>query len=75
MAIGRVTDTIMQMLYKESFPLFLQIPNITKIDILEYFEEAVLLLSAGHFEGENGIMELDSLFMIYSFEELYPILF
>ncbi|MDY5184781.1 hypothetical protein [Helicobacter trogontum] len=45
--------------YNLEFELFLQIPNLTKVDILEFFEESILDLATGY--SGNGI-ELDSLF-------------
>ncbi|MGJ0159278.1 hypothetical protein ACP0SI_09560 [Campylobacter coli] len=50
--------------YDVEFELFLQIPNITKIDILEHFEETILKLSIGYY-GNDSAMELDSLFFAY----------
>ncbi|HEB9308830.1 TPA: hypothetical protein RZK30_001591 [Campylobacter coli] len=50
--------------YDVEFELFLQIPNITKTDILEHFEETILKSSIGCFRNDNT-MELDSLFFAY----------
>ena len=51
--------------YDLEFELFLQIPNLTKVDILEYFEESILDLATGY--SGNGI-ELDSLFFEFLFD-------
>ena len=51
--------------YDLEFELFLQIPNLTKVDILEYFEESILDLAMGY--SGNGI-ELDSLFFDFLFD-------
>ncbi|TLD79346.1 hypothetical protein LS81_010665 [Helicobacter trogontum] len=51
--------------YNLEFELFLQIPNLTKVDILEYFEESILDLATGY--SGNGI-ELDSLFFEFLFD-------
>ena len=51
--------------YDLEFELFLQIPNLTKVDILEYFEESILDLATGY--SGNGI-ELDSLFLEFLFD-------
>ncbi|MBT0827138.1 hypothetical protein KJQ85_08825, partial [Campylobacter lari] len=53
-----------KMRYYVEFGLFLQIPNLTKIDILEHFEETILKLSTGYFRNDSAI-ELDSLFFAY----------
>ena len=45
--------------------LFLQIPNLTKVDILEFFEETILNLATGPFGEDDGVMELDSSFFTY----------
>ena len=47
------------------FELFLQIPNLTKVDILEFFEETILNLATGPFGEDDGVMELDSSFFTY----------
>ncbi|RDU60091.1 hypothetical protein CQA53_11045, partial [Helicobacter didelphidarum] len=52
------------------FELFLQIPNLTKIDILEYFEVTILDLATGPFGEDDGVMELDSLFFTYLFDNV-----
>ena len=49
--------------YDVEFELFLQIPNLTKIDVLEHFEETILKLSTGYFG--NDAIELDSMFFTY----------
>jgi len=86
MAIGRVIGGLYHNLFYEfyelfhnhlemyndrwHFELFLQIPNLKKVDILEYFEEAILNLATGHFGDDDGVMELDSLFFTYLFDNV-----
>ncbi|EAI7507084.1 hypothetical protein CNT09_07270 [Campylobacter coli] len=51
--------------YDLEFELFLQIPNLTKVDILEYFEESILDLATGY---SGNDIELDSLFFEFLFD-------
>ncbi|TLD83103.1 hypothetical protein, partial [Helicobacter sp. MIT 05-5294] len=82
MAIGRVLHTNGLLFYdfyelfhnhlkiyqdRWHFKLFLQIPTLKKVDILEYFEVAILDLATGPF-GDDGVMELDSSFFTYLFD-------
>ena len=84
MAIGRVInkhsglfpdfEEILKNLGKytnqNDFEFFLQIPNLTKADILEYFERAILILTTGPFGEDNGVMELSSMFFASMFDEI-----
>lgn len=81
MAIGKVIGGLYHSLFYEfyelfhnrlkrydddwDFELFLQIPNLTKVDILEFFEETILNLATGPFGEDDGVMELDSSFFTY----------
>ena len=81
MAIGKVIGGLYHSLFYEfyelfhnhlgqyedrwDYELFLQIPNLTKVDILEYFEVAILNLATGPFGEDDGVMELDSSFFTY----------
>ena len=84
MAIGKVIGGLYHSLFYEfyelfhnhlgqyedrwDYELFLQIPNLTKVDILEYFEVAILNLATGPFGEDDGVMELDSIFFTYLFD-------
>ena len=77
MAIGRVIKEIKFTLFYDflnniaydrsgwQLELFLQIPNLVKVDILECFEYVILDLATGPFREDNGIRELDSQFLEY----------